>query len=357
MGFLKNINAIRRSLMRRITTKIGSSRIEKKSRLKDPDKIKKVLISRPNGRLGNLLLMTPIVQEVATTFPNCKIDLFVKGNMAPIIFQNYESVDRIIQLPKKPFKSLLRYLWVWISLKKKRYDLVINVVGYSSSGRLSVQFASSMHKFFGEVDAAKLSNYKEYRHIAKQPVYGLREYLAQMDYSQVKKPVPNLDLKLSKAELSKGKKMLEELVDSKKQTICLFTYATAHKCHSKLWWSKFYKKLKKAYPGYNIIEVLPVENVSQIDFKAPTFYSKNIREIGALIANTTVFIGADSGIMHLASAVKTPTIGLFSVPNLEVYEPYNSKSKAINTTKHTIRKCIQEVKNILVATMTLIEAA
>jgi ADP-heptose:LPS heptosyltransferase len=41
------------------------------------------------------------------------------------------------------------------------------------------------------------------------------------------------------------------------------------------------------------------ENVSQIAFKSPTFYSKDIREIGAVIANTEIFIGADSGIMHL----------------------------------------------------------
>jgi hypothetical protein len=38
------------------------------------------------------------------------------------------------------------------------------------------------------------------------------------------------------------------------------------------------------------------ENVSQIAFK-PTFYSKDIREIGAVIANTEIFIGADSGII------------------------------------------------------------
>jgi hypothetical protein len=70
-----------------------------------------------------------------------------------------------------------------------------------------------------------------------------------------------------------------------------------------------YDRLKAEYSNYNIIEVLPVENVSQIGFKAPTFYSKDVREIGALMANTEVFIGGDSGIMHLASASKVS--GLF----------------------------------------------
>jgi hypothetical protein len=69
--------------------------------------------------------------------------------------------------------------------------------------------------------------------------------------------------------------------------------------------------IKSRVSNYNIIEVLPVENVSQMGFKAPTFYSKDVREIGALMANTEVFIGGDSGIMHLASASKVSTVGLF----------------------------------------------
>jgi ADP-heptose:LPS heptosyltransferase len=60
-----------------------------------------------------------------------------------------------------------------------------------------------------------------------------------------------------------------------------------------------------------------------------TFYSKDIREIGAVIANTEIFIGADSGIMHLASASLTPTVGLFSRPNQVTYAPYNNDSTAI----------------------------
>jgi hypothetical protein len=42
----------------------------------------------------------------------------------------------------------------------------------------------------------------------------------------------------------------------------------------------FFAALLQEFPDYNIIEILPVENVSQIEFKSPTFYSKDIREIG-----------------------------------------------------------------------------
>src|SRR5690606_33263644 len=138
-------------------------------------------------------------------------------------------------------------------------------------------------------------------------------------------------LKLDSAELLAGKKVLNQIIDDTKRTICLFTYATGDKCFSTHWWGNFYTKLKAKYTSYNIIEILPVENVSQIGFQAPTFYSTDIREIGAVIAQADLFIGADSGIMHLASAVKTPTIGLFSVSDIKKYEPYDNSSIAIDT--------------------------
>ena len=39
------------------------------------DAIKKILVCRPNHRLGSLLLLQPLVQELESTFPNSKIDL------------------------------------------------------------------------------------------------------------------------------------------------------------------------------------------------------------------------------------------------------------------------------------------
>jgi len=92
---------------------------------------------------------------------------------------------------------------------------------------------------------------------------------------------------------------------------------------------------------------LPVENVSQIGFKAPTFYSKDIREIGSVIANADLFIGADSGIMHLSSAVHTPTVGLFSVSNLKKYEPYDNCSIGVDVNLYTSKEYIKTINSIL----------
>lgn len=347
MNILKNINAVRRSLMQGVTKKISGSSLNENLPMIDKDTIMTVLISRPNHRLGNQLLVSPLVQEVTDTFPNCKIDLFVKGNIAAIIFENYGNIDSIIKLPKKHFNDLLPYTKGWLALKKKQYDLVINVDKNSSSGRLSTKFAKSDYKYFGDEEIDFESKYSDYKHIAKYPVYGLRSYLSKLGISNKENPVPSLDIKLSSLEISAAKLELEKLIDKDEKTICLFTFATGDKCYSETWWNAFYERLKKEYNNYNIIELLPVENVSQIGFKAPSFYSKDIRQIASFVANTDIFIGADSGMMHLASASKTPTLGLFSVTVMDKYEPYGNHSVAVDTNKTSTDDMIKAIDDIL----------
>lgn len=331
MTLLKKINIYRRILTKSLTKNIGTSA---QKFVVDPNQkieIKRVLISRPNHRLGNLLLITPLVQEVQAAFPDCKIDLFVKGGLAPIVFENYQNIETIIELPKKPFKDLIAYFKVWTTIKKGNYDIVINVDKNSSSGRLSAQFANAKYKFFGEEDTNLAQKYSDYCHIAKYPVYEFRNFLTQLNFPENQQEVPPLNLKLSANELDQGKNTVAKIVGTTRKTIAIFTYATDDKCYATTWWEPFYARLLSEFPDYAILEVLPVENVSQIGFAAPTFYSKDIREIGAVIANTAIFIGADSGIMHLSSASLTPTIGLFSRDNIETYKPYDNNSVAINT--------------------------
>ena len=341
----KKINAVRRSIMKSLTKNIGKSHAEGK--LNENFDVKRVLISRPNHRLGNILLLTPLVQEIENTFPNAKIDLFVKGGLTPIIFKNYNSVDKIFQLPKKPFTNLFHYIKGWFALKWYHYDLAINATQGSSSGRLSISFAKADYKFFGEDVEDLEKEHPDYRHIAKNTIYNLRHYLSQSGLANNQTEIPFLDLRLDQEEIEDGKKKLQNLVKNDKKTICLFTNATGDKCYSESWWTAFYDKLEATFPDYNIIELLPVENISKLNFKIPNFYSKDVREMGGFLANCAVFIAADNGVMHLASASGTPTIGLFSVTNEIMYKPYNQKSMSINTNIFDLDKVMTLIQSSL----------
>ncbi|WP_308992798.1 glycosyltransferase family 9 protein [Mariniflexile litorale] len=333
--------------MHKITKSVGSSYSEPKIKPGQQIDIKKVLIIRPNHRLGNQLLLTPLVQEVINTFPDCKIDLFVKGGVAYPVFENYKHINKIVQLPRKPFSNLFKYASGWVSIKSTKYDLVINGDKNSSSGRLLTQIANASFKVFGEVNEAIQKQYSDHKHISKSPIYNLRHYLTKLGLPKNESSLPVLDIKLSDAEVIQGKKILDTIVKNDQKTICIYTNATGEKCYSETWWEVFYARLKKEYANYNIIEMLPIENISKINFKAAHFYSKDVREMGAIIKNTSIFIAADNGVMHLASASLTPTVGFFSVTNPDVYEPYGNGSLALDTNNTNIDDWMKAISTIL----------
>jgi ADP-heptose:LPS heptosyltransferase len=333
--------------MHHLTKNIGKSHIKTNLASGEIPDIKRVLISRPNHRLGNQLLLTPLVQEVIDTFPDCKIDLFVKGGVANAVFENYENIDKVIQLPRKPFNQLIKYILCWFKLKKHDYDLVINGDKNSSSGRLSTQIAKAKFKVFGEINDSIQHTFDAYKHISKYPIYNLRDYLTKIGFPKNNKPIPTLNIKLSEVEIAHGKSVLNGIVNNNKSTICIYTNATGDKIYDEDWWMKLYNLLLKNYPEYNIIELLPIENTSKINFAAPNFYSKDVREMCALIANTAVFIAADNGVMHLASAAQIPVVGFFKVTKLEKYRPYGNGSLAFNTNDTNINDWLKGIDNIL----------
>lgn len=348
MKFKTRVNKVRRSIMRSITKNIGSSYSEPKKGDIAVSEIKSVLIIRPNHRLGNQLLLTPLVQEVINTFEGCTIDLFVKGGVAHPVFENYTQINNIIKLPRKPFDNVFKYAKSWLSIKKQSYDLVINADRNSSSGKLLTQLAKAKIKVFGDIDESIKETYLDHEHISKYPVYNLRFYLTKLGLDKPEAEMPVLDIKLSDEEIANGKTILNDIIKNNgKKTICIYTNATGNKCYSEAWWENVYSRLLKEYPDYNIIEMLPIENISKINFKAPHFYSQDIREMGAIIRNTSIFISADNGVMHLASASLVPVVGFFSRTNTKIYGSYGNDSVALNTNETNIDDWFKAIGNIL----------
>lgn len=339
-----HINNLRRKLTRFFSRLFLVSDISEVVYDKNINQVKKVLICRPNHRLGNNLLLTPLVNEITIIFPNSEIHLFTKGDISDIIFENYKDVVKLIKLPRKPFTNLIEYLTCWLSILDDNYDIVINSNNQSSSGILATKLSRSKYKFYNILND-KLTHLEDYKHHAKNPIYNLRyQFKNQLD--RVNKTIPKLDLKLRDYEIINGGKLLKSMFRDQKPIISIFTFATAEKCLSKNWWSDLYSKLKN-FENYNILEILPAENLSQIDFVSKSYYSRDIREIASVMSNVKIFIGADSGMMHLAHASKTKTIGLFNVTKPEFYGVYGNGNISVDINNTSITKLINLIESEL----------
>ncbi len=56
-------------------------------------------------------------------------------------------------------------------------------------------------------------------------------------------------------------------------------------------------------------------------------------QVAALIERTALFIGNDSGLMHVAAALKVPTLGLFGPSQIDRYHPWGALTAAVRTPK------------------------
>ena len=63
--------------------------------------------------------------------------------------------------------------------------------------------------------------------------------------------------------------------------------------------------------------------------------------------NLHLFIGADSGLMHLASASNTQTIGLFNITEPEFYGVYGRKNLSFNSKENSMLELFGEIDKMI----------
>jgi ADP-heptose:LPS heptosyltransferase len=331
------VNPYKRSFFKLFTSSFKNSKHNAELSKIDRQKIKRVLVTRPNHRLGNQLLLSPLLQTLEEEFPAAKVDLLVNGTLSNILFQNYDNIGTIHSLPKKPFKHLAEYISVSYKLITINYDLAIVGIEHSNSSKIFVKLSRARYKIF---DSGKSTN--KSLHIAKIPIDNL---MAALQKDSLPTVYPKLDFKLDEKEIKAGKKVLSNYYSDGKPIVAIFTNATGEKKHSKEWWNELCAAIEKQLPDAHIFEILPKENTSQVDFKYKSYLSNELREIASVIENCSVFIGADSGVMHLATATQTPTFGLFNgVKDPENYKPYGHHKYVVDTTKTTTNQLALDVK-------------
>ena len=304
--------------------------------------IYRILICRPNHRLGNQILLTPLVAELQTRHPGAQVDLVVGGDQGKALFSAFPNVGTVYALPRHAFRHPLHVIGILRTLRRERYDLAIDPDALSQSSRLLVRCCKSRHRigFYGEKSAHGLSLAMppplDQRHMARQPVALLRWAMGESMKASSAEESP-LDIRLSDEERAWGKTRLAELLQIEPsmrecKTIAVFAHATAAKSYSQTWWSRMLSELRERYPGHCFIEILPAHGHSRLEGCLPGYYSSSPRRMASIIAATRLLVSADCGVMHLACAARGPrVVGLFKCTDPEVYAPYGGGSLALST--------------------------
>lgn len=313
--------------------------------------IHRILICRSVRTLGNSLLLTPLLREIAETWPGAEVDIVSRSPVAARIYGSHFDVGEVIQLPRKPARHPLATLRALRQLRRQHYDLVIDPDLQSQSGRLLALLARTRHSlgFSGprksgslrySVDAAAAP-----RHQAMQPVFLLRSALGEQPTAR---PYPPLDLALSASEREQGRNALAHVLARQppivRGCVGIFTDATGDKRFDAAWWHRFMAAFTPGIGDYAVVEILSAASVrSQLAPRYPCFYSSDVRKLAAVLANLSFFVSADCGVMHLGCAVGAPTAGLFKGTDVKAWGPYGDSNCAIDAPSLTAKDTAERV--------------
>ncbi len=324
----------------------------------------RILVCRVSHTLGNTLLLTPLLQELERVYPGAEIDIVTRSPVADEVFGGFYGVRRMLVLPRWGFAHPLRFLRVLRQLRQTHYDLVIDPDPRSSTGRALLNRSRSSYTlgFVGPHKRGPLSHAvavppRGRLRAGQRPVFLLRsalgtnEDIAATDRATTDYPSP--DIRLRADERERGREVLERVLsgqhaaDRKDGMIGIFANATGDKKLGTEWWTRFLRVLEAGSPGHAIVEIIPASATSLLDSRYPAYYSSSVRKLGAVLSNLSLYISADCGIMHLANASGTATIGLFSGTDLSEWAPYGQGNHAVETTHRTPEQVAEAVLTLI----------
>ena len=267
-------------------------------------------------RIGDAVLSTSILNYIKNKFPNSSFYIATGKTPAPL-FKNFQNVKKIIILEKKFFK--IHWLELWLQTFFNKWDIVVDLRG-------------SIISFF-------LFNKQKYVYKSiNKNIHRLDELAILMKTKHL--PLPSIPI------LKKDIKKISKDFLKLKNFIAIGASAN---WPAKIWPSKNFVKLikmllkeKKFGKKKSIVffgSSKDLKNTKKITKHLKKFRVKNLCgkldliEVAAHLKKSRIFIGNDSGLMHIASAVGVPTLGLFG-PSLENrYAPRGSNAYYIRTKK------------------------
>ncbi len=275
----------------------------------------RIVIIRPNHRLGNILLLTPLIAAIEKRWPNARVDL-IAGGRAAAICQSFHCIRACIETPepilKLPFDMAFR------RSVRHQYDLAILVDPTSQSAHLIARIID-----------APITIIPQAHHDPHMALAALSALNEQLDVP-LPTPFPRVSLRLTPEEKAHGQHRLMERLgfsDRPAHLIGLYPFANKGRDYPIEWWHSLIEALRHAMPDARLIEILPAHGETLLDGTDGAFLALELRDFAAQLSALDAVIATDGGVMHLACAADTLTHGLFKVTRAEVYAPYGGGNR------------------------------
>jgi ADP-heptose:LPS heptosyltransferase len=304
----------------------------------DSGSIKKILLISITG-IGNTVLFTPVIRNVRNIFPDSSI-YFLGSNQTIPVVEGSPYIDHIVLYDKKNIKywtqiKLIKFIW------QAKFDLVVNAFSERSTIKFALLSYISRAKIRAGVNIKRGGNLFTHRispvfdrHELDQNLDILRSFISQELSHDAFFHLNNSDKKYAIDFLLKYKSRNSPIVVS-------IHPGSTPASERKRWNPENYislgKWLVKEYSAQILIHGSESEiNIAnKIENQIPNSINcagkTTLKQTAALIDMSDLFIGHDSGLMHIAAALDKPVIALFGPTPVQMYRPYCKRSIIIES--------------------------
>jgi ADP-heptose:LPS heptosyltransferase len=311
---------------------------------------KRVLIYRL-GSLGDTLIALPALHLVAHAFPQAERRMLtnfpvnIKAPAAAAILEHINLVHgyfRYVVGMRNP-RELLSLWWQLLRWRPQVLVYVGSARGVESARRDAKFFrlCGIRHLIgFPLTEDMQQNRWDEQTQTLEPEGARLTRNLAELGDAHLEDPA-SWDLRLTDAEHTRARQALAIAAD-----LPVIAVSVGTKVQSKDWgrenWRALLYRLAALHPNYALALCGAPEEAEASDFAAEGWKQNSStpvinlcghltpRESAAVLAKACIFLGHDSGPMHLAAAVQTPCVAIFAARNKpRVWFPYGKQHRIV----------------------------
>ena len=272
------------------------------------------------SNLGDVILTLPVLDALRTKYPHALITVIV-GPRPFEIFRNNPYIHKLIIYNK--YAPLREKIELFFQLKKERFDVVIDLRNTLFGALLPTRFRTSPF----------LCMPSGLRHMKERNLYRLSRALRQ---KEIRMGEAGKSLFISQEDKNYINALLQNHGIGQQENIIIVSPAAGGKTRR---WEreKFIQLCQRVVKDYSLIligrrqdQALTQEIKANCGGKIFDFAGlTNLAQLTFLLKKASMVVVCDTGILHLASYLDVPIVGLFGPSDEHRYSPWSTKFKVI----------------------------
>jgi len=301
----------------------------------DPKKIKKILLIRLR-RIGDVIMTTPAVSVLKKNFHETELSYVIEKPYADLIAGNPQ-INEVLMLPAhariKDFFSVIK------KIRKKRFDAVIDFHGGPRSSLMTLLSGADVKIGYRIKYRHPIYHIKLPRRPRTGPIHSVENHVNLVKALGIKSgAIPPLFIPSSTEKENQKIKHIMSLNDLSGSKYVSLHIGAGNRFRS--WDVQNYIKLCDLFTQKSGVKVVLIgareDKISaNMIIKStessplPLVGELSLREVRDMISHSSLFVGSDSGPMHIAASTRTPIVALFGPTIPAQFGPWRAEHKII----------------------------